>query len=253
MKKYDYFISYSSQDEVYVNKIYELLSNEGKSVYKYNRCSNPGNIWEEISNGIDNSDVFLIFPSFDSEQSKAVKREFSIAMHRDVNDDSFKLIPVYLTPGKFINWAIDSQLRIESFDETPETTVKKILSFIENERLNYQQPNLPIFWKVEGGILEIDSKRNIILPKIRLLLTDEGIAKNNGSLVSFGGLEHEKNMRILPNGTKVLDINIKQLQYIGNNRPIGIELKDINIKPEWILDFAILEITGKFYKCIRNK
>ncbi|CAM9122868.1 toll/interleukin-1 receptor domain-containing protein [Mycoplasma marinum] len=252
--KYDYFISYSTQDEMYVEGIYSILKNTfKKSVYKYNRCSHPGNIWEEINNGIDNCKIFLFFPSFDSEQSKAVKREFAIAMNRDVHDEDFKLIPVYLTPGIFLNWAIDSQLRVESFQESPYETTQKIINFVDNKTINYQHPSLPIYWKVEDEIFFIKSNRNIIFPTFRFIVSGSEAEESLmfGTSIGFNNeFQISKNIKKMSDGRIVIDISIGVIKYIGRDNPVKIQTSLLDLKSSWIKNFGIVGIDGKVYQSI---
>jgi len=74
------FISYSSSDKDFAQKLYRDLSSAGAKPFEFVESSSPGSAaWSQILEWISDSDVFIVLLSSSTPKSRAVKEEMEQA------------------------------------------------------------------------------------------------------------------------------------------------------------------------------
>lgn len=91
------FISYSHKDTETVTSIVQKLALCGYKVWMDVKDINPGDDYTlKISEGVHSSDVYVVFLTKASVESRYVNVELSWAVNRAVNEPQFKIIPILL-------------------------------------------------------------------------------------------------------------------------------------------------------------
>lgn len=95
------FISYSTKDRVWAQKLYNDLKRAGADVFEFERTAEPGEqAWKTVLKNIASSGYFLLLVSANSNQSEPVDREIGFAYHRNANGkDPKRMIPILLEEG----------------------------------------------------------------------------------------------------------------------------------------------------------
>jgi hypothetical protein len=110
----DVFISHSSRDRVFVEKIVAVLRRHGIACWYA-----PTNIlgaqqWQdEIGRALRRCNWFLLVLSKNALKSKWVKRELAYALEDDRYND--RILSIVKTPGKYfdLSWTLSSSQRID--------------------------------------------------------------------------------------------------------------------------------------------
>lgn len=90
------FLAHSSKDKKsYVDIVYKILGFE-QSVYDAETFEEGMGGWEEIENGLQKTDLFILFISNDSLESKWVKREINKAQKLYKKGDIIRLYPIII-------------------------------------------------------------------------------------------------------------------------------------------------------------
>ena len=91
------FISYSHKDSIIVTSIVRKLALSGYKIWMDAKNIVPGdNYIHKIAEGVHRSDVYVIFLTKASTDSKYVMAELSYAVKRNIEEPQFKIIPILL-------------------------------------------------------------------------------------------------------------------------------------------------------------
>lgn len=96
LEKFDFFISFSNQDEQYVSQVVEKLENIYGAKCWYQLKDSKAEFINAIMNGIENSDTFVLFISPSSANSYFVLNEVNHAIECKQKNPKFKIVPVLL-------------------------------------------------------------------------------------------------------------------------------------------------------------
>lgn len=103
------FLSYSSVDREFAEKIVELLRCHGVPVWHAPSNIRGGQDWhDEIGDALERCDWFVILLSPDSMRSKWVRRELFFALREDQYDNC--IVPLVIRVGNYrkFAWALSS-------------------------------------------------------------------------------------------------------------------------------------------------
>ncbi len=96
------FLSHSSKDKPFIRQLAADLTNEGILVWLDEQQINVGDsINNSISQGLVESDYFVIALSQNSVESEWVTRELNSALIDEIEDKSVKVLPIKLSDCKF--------------------------------------------------------------------------------------------------------------------------------------------------------
>lgn len=91
------FISYSQKDKERVSLFASLMTQNGFDVWMdVKKISLGESIVSAISNGLDNSDIYMVFISNNSNQSSWVTEELNIALTKNIETKKPQIVPVLL-------------------------------------------------------------------------------------------------------------------------------------------------------------
>src|SRR6266849_10248909 len=91
------FICHSSNDKLFVKKLAETLEAAGIRVWTYEVKIKAGDsMIERIGAGIEEADYFGIVLSNSSLESRWVKYELDVAMHKHIEEGNVVVIPLLL-------------------------------------------------------------------------------------------------------------------------------------------------------------
>ncbi|MGL5590454.1 MAG: toll/interleukin-1 receptor domain-containing protein [Metamycoplasmataceae bacterium] len=290
------FFSYSAADEEFVDEVYRILEKEwnGKyNIFKFNSHKyDNAQSWAEIDYHMNKTDIYFVFISKLSIQSKAVRAELYAAFHKSVNDEKFILRPIIL--DNYTNWEnefkseafpiINSIHRIEEFNRDATTLAKCIIENIEKNQCPNYVPNfaanailMPI--KNKDKILKycLMMKTNFDLSKVEFLyrtknnylkerskpIDEEAVGNKFKHLVKVNDINYNfltliHNESIYKNSLFYLSFEIgKHFDVSGNDEIIEIILMlSINksIKIDFIKTYTIdrEEISGEFLEKLWN-
>lgn len=88
------FITYSHQDNEFVDKIFHDLKDSGLDVMIDKKALRPGDSLMAIFHEIGTSDFLIPILSMNSAESNWVKKEIGVAIIKEIEEDSFKVIPI---------------------------------------------------------------------------------------------------------------------------------------------------------------
>ena len=118
------FLSHNSKNKPLARRIGNILIDRNIDVWFDAWEIKAGeSLTGKIGEGIMNSDIFIILLSPDSVNSKWVQEELKIGLHRRINEDNFKVIPIlvedcnippFLLDYLYINWQGNEETNIES-------------------------------------------------------------------------------------------------------------------------------------------
>ncbi len=195
------FLSYSTADEHLVNEVYEILKLKltEYELFKFNNNDyKTPQSWSEIDNNLEKADIFLIFISKISIQSKAVRAEMYAAFHKSIDSPNFIIKPIVI--DDYTNWEnefkpssfpiLNSIHRIEEFNRDSKTLSKYIIDNIDKNQWPNYVPNIQLKGiLIQTTLREVDQekkcfifalKSNIDLDKVEFLYnTEKGYLNGN--------------------------------------------------------------------------
>ena len=95
------FITYSHLDNEFVNELVTDLEDSGLDVMIDRKALKPGDSFIKLFKEIGTSDFLIPILSENSVESEWVKKEISVAITKEINEDVFKVIPVI---KRGVNW-----------------------------------------------------------------------------------------------------------------------------------------------------
>lgn len=140
------FISYSTKDRPFANRLQNDLEREGLTVWRDETSIDPGDsIISKVSKGIQSSDYLVVLISGHSMQSRWVHKELDLALTLNM-ERPFPIIPIRI-------------------NKTPIPAKIKELLYIDAADLGYEGAltRLKVFFKKEGR-LSGDTRRSAASP-----------------------------------------------------------------------------------------
>ena len=105
LDSYSCFISYSSKDDEFAQRLYADLQTKNVRCYKFDRDAKWGEpVWGEIDTAIRHYDKLVVICSKDSLQSPAVIREIERALQKEDREHKNVLFPVRIDDYLFDEW-----------------------------------------------------------------------------------------------------------------------------------------------------
>jgi hypothetical protein len=122
------FISHSSKDKEKAYKICEILEKSGLSCWIAPRDIRPAFNWdEEILDGIDQTKVFILLLSENSNISEHVKKELHFASNKKI----FPIRIQEILPGNNLKYLLGLAHFIDAFEPPLESKLKPIIEIIK--------------------------------------------------------------------------------------------------------------------------
>ncbi|MEA1945284.1 MAG: toll/interleukin-1 receptor domain-containing protein [Euryarchaeota archaeon] len=121
------FITYSHEDNEFVNRLVEDLGSSGLNVTLDERALAPGDSLLKIFGEIGTSDFLIPVLSANSVESNWVRKELGVAIVKEIEEDTFKVIPVVKEGEQF------NQLRENLSTELKEALRDKLMARFDNE------------------------------------------------------------------------------------------------------------------------
>lgn len=90
------FISYSQNDKERVSLFASIMAQHGFDIWMDVKKIHLGeSIISAIADGLDNSDIYMVFISHNSNNSSWVNEELNIALTNNIEKRNLKLFPFY--------------------------------------------------------------------------------------------------------------------------------------------------------------
>ena len=203
MGKKNVFFSYCTADDEFVDQVFNIIqkSEVNSNLFKFNKHKYISNqSWEEIDKAIGEANIYFVFISKISLQSKSVLTELYGALNKSINckNDNFKLIPIVI--DDYSNWENDSPFanqpilnsltRIEEFSRNPKNLSKYIIENIEKDQWPGYVPNIKFYGILINTQLPKDVERNI---NTQILIFKSNITIDKVSLLFDTKNNHIKN------------------------------------------------------------
>jgi len=137
---HDVFVSYSSKDKVVADSIVASMEKNGIRCWYAPRDINPGQSWAEaISEAIDQSRLFLIIFSENSNQSKQVLGEVNIAINDELIVLPFRI--ENLEPQGAMRLHLGPQHWLDAYDPSWESHIIKLVETVAlNLNIHLKEP-----------------------------------------------------------------------------------------------------------------
>jgi len=196
MQKTKAFISYSNKDKEKVSVFASLLANNGFDVWMDVKSIKLGeHIIASISNGLDNTDLYILFISSNSNKSRWIEEELNMALSKSITSGKPRIIPVLLDDCKVPN-AIASRLYLDARRSISDALEQFNNEFSGNEG-NINTVSLPIKPILTGIIFGLREDTTVFLGGIYDEFTQQDLKedcettkiglrkKANGILMNF--------------------------------------------------------------------